>query len=212
MSRIGKMKYLKLSKPYTLYRDIAGQKFGRLIAMRPTKEISRGCVVWECHCECGNECLLDISRLTSGNTRSCGCLAKDHSTKLGKKYGKIMGKGNAKEAGVAGFNAVYKTYIRNAKQTNRDFALSKEEFKNIVIKNCHYCGIKPSNVIRRKSYNGDFTYSGIDRVDSSKGYTVDNCVPCCKLCNGAKSNLSMKEFSSWIYRISAHKDNWLINE
>lgn len=54
-------------------------------------------------------------------------------------------------------------------------------------------------------YNDDvLLYNGIDRVDSSLGYTVDNVVPCCKLCNQAKNNLSKQEFVDWVKRVYDH--------
>lgn len=31
-----------------------------------------------------------------------------------------------------------------------------------------------------------YTYNGVDRLDSSMGYTPDNCVPCCWECNNMK--------------------------
>lgn len=42
---------------------------------------------------------------------------------------------------------------------------------------------------------------GIDRVDSSKPYEKDNCVPCCTFCNIAKSNHSKDTFLSKIEMI-----------
>jgi hypothetical protein len=43
--------------------------------------------------------------------------------------------------------------------------------------------------------------SGIDRVDSNKGYTIDNCVPCCKTCNLAKAELSQRDFLDWVRKV-----------
>ena len=43
--------------------------------------------------------------------------------------------------------------------------------------------------------------NGIDRIDSSKGYTVENSVPCCKYCNTAKNTMSVDEFLKWIGRV-----------
>ena len=40
--------------------------------------------------------------------------------------------------------------------------------------------------------------NGLDRVDSSKGYTIDNVVPCCAICNTAKNKMTQKEFKEWI--------------
>ena len=44
---------------------------------------------------------------------------------------------------------------------------------------------------------------GIDRIDSSIGYVVENCVPCCTLCNRMKSNLSGREFIAHVDRIAS---------
>ena len=35
---------------------------------------------------------------------------------------------------------------------------------------------------------------GLDRHDSSKGYTVENAQPCCPPCNSSKSDLDPHEF------------------
>lgn len=44
-------------------------------------------------------------------------------------------------------------------------------------------------------------HNGIDRVDSSKGYTLDNCVPCCSKCNYAKHEMSVEEFKEYITNV-----------
>lgn len=36
--------------------------------------------------------------------------------------------------------------------------------------------------------------NGIDRIDSSKGYTEDNCRPCCTQCNTLKLDYTEQEF------------------
>lgn len=43
--------------------------------------------------------------------------------------------------------------------------------------------------------------NGIDRIDNSKNYTPNNCVPCCEVCNKAKRHLSYVEFKNWIQRL-----------
>jgi hypothetical protein len=69
-----------------MYKNIAGKHFGRLTAIQPTEKRSRGCVVWECECECGKRTMVSTSMLISGNTRSCGCLRAD-SIKKQTKHG-----------------------------------------------------------------------------------------------------------------------------
>ncbi len=61
-------------------KDIAGQRFGKLVAIEPTDRRARGNVIWRCLCDCGKEALVPYSSLSSGNTKSCGCLLKEHES------------------------------------------------------------------------------------------------------------------------------------
>lgn len=100
----------------------------------------------------------------------------------------------------------YKEYIQGAKARNIDFNLSYDEFKSIVSKDCVYCGSKPqymSRIIGVDTEVGAFM-NGIDRVDSNKGYFIDNCVPCCQYCNTMKSNYPLDFFLNHISKIYNH--------
>ena len=58
--------------------DITGQRFGRLVAIEPISRRTRGGhVIWLCECVCGNLAFVPSGQLTSGNTKSCGCLQKE---------------------------------------------------------------------------------------------------------------------------------------
>jgi hypothetical protein len=84
------------------------------------------------------------------------------------------------------------------------YTLTDDEFASIVEKNCFYCGVTPS--YREKvSLQGNLSVNGIDRLDSTKGYIRENCVPCCKTCNFAKRRMSYAEFSSYLDRVSAYR-------
>jgi len=72
---------------------------------------------------------------------------------------------------------------------------------DIALKNCHYCDTPPSNKAAHSRGVTIVRVSGVDRIDNTKGYIIDNCVPCCKDCNRAKSDLTMEEFKSWIKRL-----------
>lgn len=69
--------------------------------------------------------------------------------------------------------------------------------------NCHYCGIEPSNTYMKSYYN--VNYNGIDRVDNSIGYEMNNVVACCKMCNIAKNNNTEQEFLQWVKRLSEYQ-------
>lgn len=82
-------------------------------------------------------------------------------------------------------------YRSPARLKGRVFELSQEQFNDLVMAPCKYCGDK------------DFPL-GVDRVDNSKGYTLDNCVPCCGMCNKAKSNKPLEYFLAWVSRVYQH--------
>jgi hypothetical protein len=54
--------------------------------------------------------------------------------------------------------------------------------------------------------NGVFIGNGVDRVENSLGYSVDNCVACCKICNWMKLTLSVDEFKAHVIKIARHME------
>ena len=65
--------------------DLKGRRFERLTVTlkRTDVDLGDGSVVWECVCDCGSVTLVRAGKLSSGQTRSCGCLRKDLSTTHG---------------------------------------------------------------------------------------------------------------------------------
>jgi 5-methylcytosine-specific restriction endonuclease McrA len=108
--------------------------------------------------------------------------------------------------GEAYLNSIYRNYQHSAKKRKISFELPKRVLAKMIQKDCVYCGVKPSQDRTRHSnpYNGKFLYNGIDRIDSSKGYTVSNIVPCCGVCNMAKGKMAVDEFKSWIFKVAKH--------
>ncbi|NBK96464.1 MAG: hypothetical protein EOM50_00325 [Erysipelotrichia bacterium] len=93
---------------------------------------------------------------------------------------------------------IFRSYTQNAKSRKIPWNLTEENFKEIITKPCTYCGDS-----YKKTEN--ITYSGIDRIDSKEGYNINNCVPCCKICNMMKNNLSVDMFLSKIKQIHNRK-------
>ena len=63
--------------------DIAGQRFGRLIAVEPLPERSQaGEIVWRCRCDCGGEKPVSAPQLKSGIVRSCGCMIAERNRRI----------------------------------------------------------------------------------------------------------------------------------
>ena len=58
--------------------DLTGQRFGRLLVLSAEPPGADRRIRWRCRCDCGNETIVNSSHhLTSGNTKSCGCLHRD---------------------------------------------------------------------------------------------------------------------------------------
>ena len=81
------------------------------------------------------------------------------------------------------------SYKRAAKTRNIEWLLSEEEFKSFWGLSCSYCG-------------GEIETIGIDRTDNTKGYIIENCVPCCNICNRMKMDLSKNDFLDKIKQIT----------
>lgn len=83
-------------------KDISGQTFGRLTAIRPTGGKTVHGRLWHCSCSCGGTAIAVASRLITLHTRSCGCLAKEASHKpTNLKHGHTT---NAKRATASEYN------------------------------------------------------------------------------------------------------------
>jgi len=83
-------------------RDIAGMRFGMLVAVEPAAVQQPGHTIWHCRCDCGGEVDAPLSQLTNGYRKSCGCLShpplKDF---IGKRFGKLTVTGySGKRAGM----------------------------------------------------------------------------------------------------------------
>jgi len=172
--------------------SLLGKKFGRLTILEFLPEKGKITKV-RCICECGKECITQPLMVKRGTTTSCGCYRKEFCLFNRTNNPPIR----RKKEGEAAFNSFYKMYKDSAKVRNLEFLLTKEEFKEITSKNCYYCSAKP---IKQKEKNcfGGYLGNGIDRKDNKKGYNIENCLPCCNICNRAKLDLKYEQFMEWI--------------
>ena len=72
-------------------------------------------------------------------------------------------------------------YKSDAKKRNIPFLLTEEEFKGFWQAPCTYCGAAIETI-------------GLDRVDSSGPYHIDNVVSCCRPCNSSKNSKTLEEW------------------
>jgi hypothetical protein len=178
-------------------KNLLGKKFGKLTPLSLVVDNKNNRSKWNCLCDCGNYIVIFATSLckTENPTKSCGCLRKNTEFKK-------------KEEGLSAFNQVYKSYRLNSKYRKLDFKINKEQFAKITKEDCYYCG-EPPSIITKFICNGQYIYNGIDRVDNSKGYTIENCVPCCTDCNFLKGNFEQEKFLEQCKKIS-YKLNLLL--
>jgi hypothetical protein len=96
----------------------------------------------------------------------------------------------------------YERQIKTAVKSNKEFALTIEQFKVLINGECYYCGKKNST----KHLNG------IDRKDSKIGYIIDNCVTCCGDCNFMKNVVLDTVFIEHCKKISSFCTDIQIDE
>lgn len=62
-------------------RDVAGQRFGRLVALERTDKIKFNSTVWRFRCDCGNVIEVRLSQVADNHKLSCGCLDLENKRK-----------------------------------------------------------------------------------------------------------------------------------
>lgn len=159
------------------HTDLAGRTFGRLTVISVA---SKNPMRWNVVCSCRTFKTASPKTLLGGHALSCGCW-RSESSRI-----------RATRSGCPILRSRWHHYKCQAQQKNREFSLTKEQFKVLVTGECHYCGAPPPK-----------RYQGIDRVDSSIGYSISNSVSCCLPCNQSKNNRSLQDFQDWIRRAYA---------
>jgi hypothetical protein len=155
--------------------DLVNQKFNRLLVISFSHQNEKSLsYYWNCVCDCGKKVITKTYNLKSGHTKSCGCIK------------------TRKNPGVKNILSKYKD---RARRKNIAFELTEKSFLDITLMNCFYCNSLPKNKQR------NYIYNGIDRLNSGLGYTLGNSVPCCKICNIMKSNLTVEDFYNHIQKI-----------
>lgn len=64
--------------------NLEGQRFGRLVVLEDDGTRKRKQAYWKCKCDCGNITHVQTTKLTTGHTKSCGCLMREKARESGK--------------------------------------------------------------------------------------------------------------------------------
>lgn len=169
-------------------KNLIGLNFPNFEVLKRTDtkiEFKKQTQFYMCKCKhCGKEVERSRQSITSKFVKSCGCLwLNNHIPKTNKST----------------LNTLYNKYSNDAGYRDLEFTLTKDDFKEIIFKECFYCGINPSQSLGDRF---DKKYNGIDRIDNLSGYIKNNCTPCCGMCNSLKSGYSQEDFIKKVSSIS----------
>lgn len=143
--------------------DITGQIFGRLTPV----EFIRGSIgnkaKWRCICVCGNECYVGSNKLTSGWTKSCGCIWLEEVCGSNKTHGLI----NTPE---------YRAWAGAKDRCYNKNALNYKDYGGRGIKMCSsWLGVNGFYNFIKDMGNRTTNKHSLDRINNNKGYSKENC-------------------------------------
>ena len=151
--------------------DITGLRFGRLVALERAEQVLYPCgkhiTKWLCRCDCGNLIKVNLCALSTGNTKSCGCLQPERCSETHKTHGKsktrlyIVWKQMCKRCNNPN-STVYKHYGERGIRVCEEWRKSYPAFEEWAL----------SNGYDENAPRGKYT---IDRIDCDGDYSPSNC-------------------------------------
>ncbi|MBQ4050236.1 MAG: AP2 domain-containing protein [Oscillospiraceae bacterium] len=144
--------------------DLAGQKFGRLTALRVIGKNRHSRYLWECQCDCGKSHIADSDSLVRGNTLSCGCL--NHENHLLRPNRKAHGMGGTR---------IYRIWKG---MKNRCTNPNNPSYKWYGARGIAVCAEWQENFKAFYEWSIKHGYSevlSIDRIDVNGNYCPENC-------------------------------------
>ena len=141
--------------------DIVNKKFNRWTVISKAPNDKTGHTRFLCKCECGNTSLVLRQNLISGTSKSCGCLAKELSSK------------RAKHGEAVKLTKLYAAWRNMNNRCRYKGDASYQYYGERGIKVCDRWKKFENFRDDMPSHPGE-GYS-LDRIDSNAGYSKDNC-------------------------------------
>lgn len=142
------------------FRDLTGQRFGRLLVLHLGKRSPSGNLRWLCLCSCGTETLVFRAALLGGLTTSCGCYKRELQFQ-----------------GVGELSKTYWAKIKKgARKRNLPFKITIEEAWELYLEQDKKCAVSriPITIVSDYTYKHNEHTASLDRIDNNEGYTLGN--------------------------------------
>lgn len=157
-------------------KDITGQRFGRLVAIKSIGSNKHKQRIWECICDCGKTTNVYTALLLSGNTKSCGCLHDEMASKrfcIHRLSGTILNKKwkNMKQRCYNPKNHQYHNYGGRGVKICEEWLNSFDSFQKWAFQN----GYEDNLTIERKNVNGNYEPSNCEWVPFGEQYLNKRC-------------------------------------
>lgn len=156
-----------------VFKDLTGQRFGRLTAKSCSAIQSKGRrrILWQCECDCGAITYVTGSNLTSGHTKSCGCLNGQMTTERNRII--MKSHGHCKER-------LYSVWHGMKARCNNPHDKLYKRYGARGIKLCaewndDYSAFREWALSAGYDEKAAFGQCTIDRIDNNLGYCPENC-------------------------------------
>lgn len=173
------------------YEILPGMRFGKLTTIEDVGSYTFGSVkynMWSCICQCGTTKPYKACDLRANRVQSCGCSRTENPNWGQKPIPKDS------KYFFQSWLDIWKR--KSTKRHDREFTLTLQELDQIYEQQsgkCYYTG-RNLTLASTAKYAINETSVSIDRIDNSKGYTVDNVVLCEKMVNVSRNTQTQEEF------------------
>lgn len=158
-----------------------GKRFGRLVVVAEAESSLGGRANWMCQCDCGNTRIVRSASLSSGFTKSCGCLGREQRLARNLKHGK------SRRGHISAEYTMFLAAKKRAKKKGLPFTIKLEDIS--IPETCPILK-KPLELGTRANHE----YSpSLDRKKDELGYTPQNTWVISYKANRIKNNSTLEE-------------------